>query len=52
MVRPKGTGFANHTKTLMKRVSLGISYILLPTIGERLGEWFEILLRTRRIRWL
>jgi len=36
----------------MERGSLGISYILLPTIGERLGEWFEILLRTRRIRWL
>jgi hypothetical protein len=33
----------------MERVSLGISYILLPTIGERLGEWFEILLRTARL---
>jgi hypothetical protein len=25
---------------------------LLPTIGERFGEWFEVLLRTRRMRRL
>ena len=24
----------------------------LPKIGEGFGEWFEVLLRTRRIRWL
>jgi hypothetical protein len=25
---------------------------LLPKIGEGLGEWFEVLLRIRRMRWL
>ena len=25
----------------MERVSLGINYIPVPTIGEGLGEWFE-----------
>ena len=30
----------------------GINYIPLPMIGEGLGEWFEVLLRTRRMRRL
>ena len=36
-----GQRLESHTKTLMERVSLGINYIPLPTIGEGLGEWFE-----------
>ena len=33
-------------------VSATFCLIPLPKIGEGFGEWFEVLLRTRRIRWL
>ena len=45
----RGTGFASHTKTLKIGGFCDFQLSLLPTIGERFGEWFEALLRTRRV---
>jgi len=41
MARPEGTGFASHTKTLMKEVSLRNQLEASCQDGERFGEWFE-----------
>ena len=41
MARPEGTGFASHTKTLMKEVFLRNQLEASCQDGERFGEWFE-----------
>ena len=48
-----GLKLESHTKKLMEGGERARSQLSLPpTIGERLGEWFEVLLTTRRMRWL
>ena len=50
---PKGHRLESHTKTLTKDGVRRRSQLSpLPEIGEGFGEWSEVLLRTRRIRWL
>jgi hypothetical protein len=48
----RGKGSRAIPKSLRRAVFPRSKLSLLPTIGERFGEWFEVLLRTRRMRWL
>ena len=48
----RGKGSASHTKTLMETTNRRNQLSPLPKIGEGLGEWFEALLRRRRVGWL
>ena len=48
----RGKGSRAIPKPLRRAVFPRSKLSLLPTIGERFGEWFEVLLRTRRMRWL
>ena len=48
---PEGRKPESHTKTLTEG-GLPPEAVKPPHIGGRFGEWFEFLLRTRRIRWL
>ena len=51
--RRKNHGVSRHTKKAQKVV--GLCDFLFKPLAEDwrgVGEWFEVLLRTRRIRWL